>query len=367
VPKAKLTKRSVDALKPDEKAYTAWDTDLVGFGLRVRPSGERTYVLKYRIGREQAWFTIGRHGSPWTAEQARAEARKLLGDVARGVNPAAKRDADRAAINFAELCDLYMSEGVAHKKPSTLKSDRGRIELHLKPKLGRKRLDLLGRDDIERLLAEVKTGKVNPAAGARRGRGSLPAGGSGVAGQCVALASAILQFAVERKLRADNPARGVRKPPVRKMQRFLSPAELGRLADALTASLAAGGNPFATAAIRLLALTGARRSEILTLRWRNVDLERGLLLLDDSKTREKAIHLSPPAVEILARLPRIDDNEFVIAGGKPGAPYVGLSNFWQDVKAPAPKLAYVWRKSWSRTSRNPASTLRWGCQSLASC
>jgi integrase len=335
MPPLKLTKRNVDTLKPAAERYTAWDTEIKGFGLRVTPSGERVYVLKYRIEGEQRWFTIGRHGSPWTPDGARDEAKRLIGDVAKKIDPAAQRCADREAITFATLRDLYLAEGVAHKKQSTVAADRGRIKHHLKPLLGKKRVVAIGRDDIERLLVDVKAGKTKAGAPEKRRPGTLPKGGPGVAAQCVTLAATILQFAVARKLRDDNPARGVKKPPVRKLQRFLSDAELGKLADALKAYVDGGGNIYPAAAIRLLALTGARRSEILSLQWREVDLERGLLVLPDSKTGAKLIHLSPPAAEILDKLPHLDANEFVIAGGREGTSYQGLNAIWEDVRAAA--------------------------------
>jgi len=335
MPQIKLTKRNIDALEPGDQRYTAWDTEISGFGLRVTPCGERVYVLKYRLAGGQRWFTIGRHGSPWTPDSARKEATRLLGEVARGLDPAEKRSSDRAAMSFAALGDLYFAEGVAHKKPSTLHVDRGRFELHLRPLLGGKRADAITRADIERLLNDVIKGRTAASAPKKRRPGSIAKGGVGVAAQCVRLASAILQFAVGRGIRSDNPCRGVKVSPVRKMQRFLSEAELGRLADTLNREIEAGGNPFPVAAFRLLALTGARRSEIIQLRWRSVDFERQLLLLDDSKTREKVIHLSPPAIDILASLPRIEGNEFVIAGGKTGRPFVGLNKVWDRIRLSA--------------------------------
>ena len=292
-------------------------------------------MLKYRIAGRPRWYTIGRHGSPWTPDSARKEALRLLGDVAHGIDPAEKRAADRKTINFAELGELYFAEGAAHKKPSTLHVDRGRFRLHLLPALGARRVDAVTRADIEKLLNDVKSGRtLKPVSGKRR-PGSVAKGGQGVAAQCVTLASTILQFAVNRRLRADNPARGVKKPPVRKMQRFLSEAELGQLADALANEIEVGGNLFPVAAIKLLALTGARRSEIIQLRWGSVDLNRGLLMLDDSKTGEKPIYLSPPAIEILAGLPRVVGNDFVIAGGKAGRPFVGIDKIWDRVRASA--------------------------------
>ncbi len=229
MPTLKLTKRNVGTLKPAAEQFTAWDTELKGFGLRVTPSGERVYVLKYRIEGEQRWFTIGRHGSPWTPDEARDEAKRLIGDVAKKIDPAAQRRADREALTFGALCDLYLAEGVAHKKPLTIAADKGRIEHHLKPLLGRKRVVTIGREDIERLLVDVKAGKTKAAAPEKRRPGTLARGGVGVAAQCVTLAATILQFAVRRKLRDDNPAKGIKKPAVRKLQRFLSNTELSKL------------------------------------------------------------------------------------------------------------------------------------------
>ena len=227
----------------------------------------------------------------------------MLGEVARGVDPAEKRSADRKAITFGELCNVYLAEGVAHKKASTVRVDRGRIELHLKPLLGAKRADAVTRADVEKLLNDVKRGRSAAQKPQRRPPGSIAKGGAGVAAQCVALASTVLQFAVDRRIRSDNPARGIKKPAVRKMQRFLSEAEFARLANSLNEEERVSGNPFVAAAIRVLALTGCRRGEIEELRWRNVDFERGLLLLDNSKTREKAVYLSPPSCHNFERTP----------------------------------------------------------------
>jgi Arm DNA-binding domain len=208
MPQTKLGKRTIDALKPKTERYTVWDAGVSRFGLRVMPSGERVYVLKYRAGGQQRWYTIGRHGSPWTPDEARKKAKELLGDVEKGIDPAARRDADRQAITVSELCDLYLAEGVAHKKPLTLKADRGRILHHLKPLLGSKRADAVTREDISRVLREVQSGKTaasEPKKGDRR-PGSIARGGSGVAAQCVTLMGTLLAFAIERGLRKNNPA-----------------------------------------------------------------------------------------------------------------------------------------------------------------
>jgi integrase len=291
-------------------------------------------VLKYRFGGTQHWFTIGKHGSPWTPDAARDKAKELLGDITKGINPAARRDADKQALTVLVLCDLYLAEGVGHKKETTRKVDRGRILRHLKPLLGRKRVDAVTREDIKRLLRDVQSGKTaapEPKEGSRL-PGSIARGGSGVAAQCVTLMGTLLAFAIERGLRKDNPAHGVKKPPVRKMERFLSEEEIARLARALEDEAKASQNPYPAAAIKLLLLTGCRRAEILNLQWQHVDFERQCLRLPDSKTGAKVVYLNAPAATLLLELPHVAENPHVIAGSIKGAPLAGIDKIWFSVR-----------------------------------
>jgi integrase len=340
---SKITKRLVDAASPDPaKDAFWWDSELRGFGLKVTPAGVKVYVLQYHVGTgrnaRRRRLVIGRHGSPWTPEKARIEAKRLAGEIADGGDPLERRQQERKTMTIAELSDLYLAEGVAHKKTMTLLSDRARIEHHIKPLLGKRRLDHVTRADVERLLTDVKAGKtaVEPNREKRKA-GSIPRGGAGVAGQCVTLLGTLFAFAVKRGLRADNPAHGIEKPPVRKMQRFLSEQEIARLAAALHAEASASGNPFPVAAIKLLLFTGCRRSEIMDLRWEHVDFERGRegLRLPDSKTGEKTVHLNAPALALLNKLPRIKGNPFVIAGTRDGAAFGGLDKVWVRVRKAA--------------------------------
>jgi integrase len=335
MPQAKLTIRAVNAVKVKTNRFTVWDTKVSGFGLRVAPSRERTYVLKYRFNGEQRWHTIGRHGSPWTPEQARKKAKALLGEVEKGIDLAKRRDADRQAITLSGLCELYFAEGVAHKKPSTLKSDRGRIEHHLKPLLGRKRVDAITRGDVERLLVDVANGKTAASKTQKRLAGSVARGGKGVAAQCVTLLGTLLAFSVKRGIRLDNPAHGVKKPAVRKMERFLSETEIARLARALDEETEASGNPFPAAAIKLLLLTGCRRAEIMGLKWQHVDLERQCLRLPDSKTGGKVIYLNAPAIALLQDLRHVEGNLHVIVGATTTGPLVGINKIWERIRARA--------------------------------
>jgi hypothetical protein len=160
---ARLTKRAVDAAETGSVAAFIWDDEVKGFGLRIAPGGTKKYVLSYRAGRgrnaPQHRITIGKHGSPWTPDLARRELLRLLGIIATGADPAADRMAEARAMTLAVLCELYLAEGAGHKKPTTLKADRGRITNHIVPLLGKLRVDRITRTDVERMVRDVTVGR----------------------------------------------------------------------------------------------------------------------------------------------------------------------------------------------------------------
>jgi integrase len=335
---AKLTKRVVDAAKADGNAHFIWDHEIKGFGLRVAPGGAKSYVLNFRNGRgrkaPQHRITIGKHGT-WTPEQARREARRLLGTIAAGDNPAATRKAEARAMPLVALCELYLAEGAMHKKPTTLRVDRGRIKNHIVPLLGKLRVDHISRSDVERMQRMVAAGGTAVPVPQQRRRGNLAQGGRGVAAQCVAILGAVMTFGVERKLIDSNPVHGVKKPPSRCIEQFLSEAETARLGEALEAEAKATNDPYPAAAIRLLFFTGCRRSEILSLRWEWVDFDRAMIVLPDSKTGKKTVYLNAPALEVLANLPRQLGNPHVICGHRAGGAFVGLQKVCRRIQTAA--------------------------------
>ena len=331
--KGRITKRAVDAAKPAERDTYLWDADLSGFGLKATPAGRKVYLVQYRLGGRKGRtrrVTIGRHGSPWTPESARNEAKRLLGEVGAGRDPAEERTQTRGDLTIAELCDRYIAEGCATKKPSTVMSDKGRIECHIKPLLGRRKVTSISRPDVTRFLQDVASGKAATDLKTESGQPRVK-GGKGVATRTVGLLGGIFTFAVEIGLRPDNPVRGVKRFKDKKFERFLSPSELAQLGDALSMAQQDGENPFAIAAIRLLVLTGARKSEILTLKWEHVDTERGCLRLPDSKTGAKSIPLGAAALEALSKIPRVEDNPYVIPGLK-GRHLVDLYYNWECIR-----------------------------------
>lgn len=339
--RGKITKRVVDAAQSWSATYLVRDTEVKGFVLVVTPAGAKSYAVDYRAGSGRGApkrrFTIGKHGSPWTPETARADARRLLAEIAAGRDPAMARREERDALTFSELIDLYLAEGASHKKASTLKADRGRIEHHLRPLLGRLRADRIGRAEIERMRNAVSAGKTAEKidGGAKRRPGSIATGGKGAAAQCVALVGSIYGFGIGRGLYVDNPARGVKKAPVRKVERYLSEAEIARLAEALDAEAQESGNPYPSAAIKLLLLTGCRKGEIVNLCWDHVDFERQCLRLPDSKTGAKVVYLNAPARALLCEVPRMENTSRVVPGARAASSGPAIDKVWSRVRTAA--------------------------------
>jgi integrase len=238
-------------------------------------------------------------------------------------------------VTMAELCDLYLAEGCTGKKPSTILMDRSRVERHVKPLVGAKEVVSLTRGDLEQLMADIARGRSAIDEKTKKQGRAIVTGGKGTATRVMGMVGAMLNFAVARGLRPDNPAVGVKRFPDRKMERFLSSEEMQQLAASFSAAEARGDNLFALAAIRLLALTAARKGEILNLRWEWVHLERACLGLPDSKTGAKVIPLGSPAVDILKTLPRVKGNCHVIVGAVSGRPLVGLQKIWARIRAEA--------------------------------
>jgi site-specific recombinase XerD len=331
----RITKRTVDAAKTDEKDTFVWDSEIKGFGLKITPKGKKIYVLQYRFQRTLRRFTIGTHGNPWTPEQARSEALRLLGLAKDGKDPATAKQSDKDAITVSALCDLYLVDGVHGKSASTLATDKGRINRHIKPLLGRKRVKDLNMNDIKKFMRDVATGKtaINEKTG-KHGRARVT-GGEGTANRTAGLLGGILTFAIDGGIRSDNPVHGVKRYAEKQSERFLSPNELARLGDILTKAEQHGENQIAINGIRLLILTGCRKAEILTLQWSHVNFETGYLELPTSKTGQKRVPIGAPTLELLANLPRIEGNPYVLPGEKTGRHLVGLPRVWGRLRKEA--------------------------------
>ncbi len=320
--RGRITKRAVDALRPADDGAEAmlWDTELKGFGCRVQRGGGKSYVLHYRAGTGRGApirkLTIGRHGSPWTPETARSEAKRLLGLVESGADPAAEKIARQGAPTVADLAERFLAEHAeAKRKARTAVEYRRLLDKIILPALGKRRVADITRADVDKL---------------HHARRATPY----QANRLLAVLSKMFALAERWGLRPDgsNPCRHFEKFAEKKRERMLSPVELARLGDALVAY---GGSPYAVAAVKLLVFTGARLGEVLGLRREWIDFERGEARLPASKTGAKTLHLPPPALAVLAELPRLDGNPYVIAGAKPGAALVNLEKPWRAIRRPA--------------------------------
>lgn len=331
----RITKASVDALRPAGREFMVWDTDVPRLGVRVRPGGARVYVLRLRAGGRQRWITIGHHGDPWTPETARDEADRIIGQAAHvealretGAAPSSlrhpveARDHGKATPTLEAFAQRYLEEYARpHKRPTSAAADEANLRRAILPALGKLRLDAVTRADVTRFHLSRKDTPTN-------------------ANRCLALLSHMLNTAEKWGERPDgsNPCRHVDRFEESKRERFLSGEEMARLGKALGVVEKAGKvTPYGLAAVRLLVFIGARASEVLGLTWAAVNLKAGTVRLTRSKTGAKTLFLNPPARAVLASLPGEAGNPHVIVGGRIGKALTlsGLEQVWQDVRKEA--------------------------------
>lgn len=333
--------RDLENLPPDTTIWDEGKGAVAGFGARRQKSAAIYFFLRFRTkeGRSRC-PTIGRWGQPWTPDTARAEAKQIIGQVAAGRDPAGEKAHAKTAATVADLCDLYLeaaaegrilNRGKA-KKPSTLATDRGRVERHIKPLLGRHKVAAVTETDIEDFRDAVTAGKT--AGRFKTGpRGvARVTGGKGTAKRTLALLGVIFSFAVRRRMRPDNPVHGVETHRYAQRQRRLSAEEYGRLGRALGGAVDIW--PAALAAIRFLAVSGWRRGEVLNLRWSEVDICTRTATLADTKTGESMRPLAAEAVAILQQQPRAGALVFP-ALADPGKPMANFNKTWVKLRTRA--------------------------------
>ncbi|MCD1626864.1 tyrosine-type recombinase/integrase [Seohaeicola saemankumensis] len=349
----RLTKTVVDKLDPGAKDYFAWCGKLSGFGVRVWPNGKKTFVVQYRAGGRGAPTrrkSLGTFGVV-TVDQARKAAEDYLASAHLGNDLVGAERKVRAEMTVSQLCDEYIEHGMDTKKASTVKTDKGRINAHIRPLLGKKKISAVTRQDIERFLSDVAKGKTARDKRTSKGR-SIVTGGKGTATRTARLLGGIFTYAVNQGYLEANPRKGVKLYKDGSKDRFLNRDEIDRLLQTLEEAETIGLpwelredakakhrpkeenlrevlSPHVTGAIRLLLLTGCRLREILHLRWEEIDFERGFLLLPDSKTGRKTVYLSDVAVEVLRDIPRV--SSYVIAGSQQDKPRSDLKRPWQRI------------------------------------
>jgi integrase len=321
-----LTKRVIDAAAPHRTDTHLWDAKLRGFGLRVHPSGTKTFILKKRTaGGRQVKLTIGRYGE-LTVDQARNLATELAGELIRGNDPAADKRQARLNPRFDAFARRYLIEHCEiQNKPSTLRNSRSIVETILIPRFGAKAISEISHDDVLKLRNALRQKPYR-------------------ANRTIALLRHLMNWAEElgARPRHSNPCPKGTMLPEKKRNRFLAEDELVRLAKVLNAEEKEwrGHLPnFAyrlsvVVAIRLLVLTGARLGEILSLKWEDVDVKQRLIWLKD-KTGPKPIFLSEQALAVLRSIPRKKDNLHVIVGQRTGAPLTNLEKPWRRIRKAA--------------------------------
>jgi integrase len=337
----KLTKSIVDAATPRAKQFTIWCSELKGFGVFVQPSGSRTYFVDYR-NRDgvRKRMTIGRHGTI-TAEQARKLAIATLGETVRGEDPAEERVRRRRALTVKELCDRYLAatdqglilgKGDRPKKAGSLYVDRGRINRHIIPLLGKRPVQSLRPADISKFVGDVASGKSATIEKTSKKRGkSIVKGGLGTAARTVGLLGGILTYAVDQGLIDKNPAHGIRKPADGVRNRRLSDDEYRLLGQVLQRKAADEQFKTTVQIIRHLALTACRRGEAIGLRRSEVDVDGSCLRLVDSKEGASVRPVGLPVLDLLAPILAVDDEGFVFKGTVEGKPLVGFPKLWKKV------------------------------------
>ena len=310
----KLSKRTIDALSVERGDKVFWDSELLGFGVRVYPTGRKVYVVQTRAdSKDGKRVTVGRHGVI-SQEEARRRTALIVARIKAGEEPIpepmAATEAKRPTV--ADLAAMYMEEVVAARlKPASSKSYRYTIERHILPALGRKPAQSVDHAAVSAFHHSLSK---TPSA----------------ANRAVERLIRIYRAAEERELlpEGSNPRRQIainrqRRPRALPDRRGVSPSRPG----AGRGGKSGGAIMYAAMAIRLLLLTGCRKSEVLNLHWDHVDLEAREMRLPDSKTEPRTVQLSPAAAEILARIPRTDGNRHAIPGALNGNPMTGLQRY----------------------------------------
>lgn len=361
----KLTKRLAEAARPHGERYRfLWDSDLKGFALRVWPSGRKVFVYQYRDAQRRVQrMHLGELGKT-TVERARDAARMHAGHVAAAQtdptkDPARQRAAARAddtAPTLADLAELFLTNRRKRAKRNTVKEYTRLLEREVMPTLGAARVNDITRRDIERLLATMEE---RPA----------------LANNVHTTLRAVFNYALDHELRSDgkNPCARVRRYPLGSRKKSLTQPQYTALGAALARAKTKGlpvppalkklkhglskarrlklsgrrrgpyrldqdrvrlepANPIAVAVVRFLALSGWREGEALSLRHDVIDWDRGVAVLQDTKTGRSVRPLGAAALDVLRGVPTFASNPYIFPGAKPGDHLKEVKRLWLATK-----------------------------------
>ena len=310
----KLTKIIADKAqyqREGNERQVIWDSTLRGFGLRIYPSGQKSFVLEYRILGRKRQLTIGAYG-PLTVDMARELATKALASVIEGKDPLKEKQEGIGGKTIKALCEDYIER---HAKPhkKSWATDQRRIERTIIPAWGTRKVSAVTSVDVSKLHHEMTMQGIPYEAN-----------------RTIDLISTIYNLATRwGYYEGNNPAKGIQNNREKKRDRWITPQELPRVAKAINEE----ENIFARAAIWLYLFTGVRKSELLQAKWEDIDLQSKELRLRDTKAgRTHYVPLSSPALKILEDLPRLSDNPYIIPGAKQGSPWVELKKVWARIK-----------------------------------
>jgi len=316
--KGKISSRTVSAFKGTAgKDMCLWDTEVKGFGLRVQPSGRRSYIYKFRTpdGRRRN-RKIGEPES-LTAEAARRIVLGMVSDAALGKVVIDDKPKQKS-ITMRKMCDLYLEDYARlHKKPKSVEDDTRYINKDIKPRLGSKSLSEIRSKDIVKIHSSLADTPIK-------------------ANRLLALLSKIFNLSEEWEYRESNtnPTQHIRKYKETPRERFLTQDEIIVLEKVLAdAEQKNEVSPSVIHALRVLLMTGARLQEVLTMKWEYVDFEEGKINLPDSKSGKKTIWLSDKARDYIDGIPHKRGNPFVFPGQRTGSRLVNLQKPWRKLRA----------------------------------
>ncbi|MBX9804550.1 MAG: site-specific integrase [Alphaproteobacteria bacterium] len=313
----KLTKWVVESIKPDKsEELLVWDSEIRGFGVRVYPTGRKTYFVQYR---NEFFRTrrkkIGVHGAV-TAEQAREIAKGLLGDVAKGGDPSQEVQARRIKPSFADLAKEYLEfYAKTNKRPKSYREDEKMLEGIILKRWADKKVEELTAQDIQHLHHELKDTPY-------------------MANRVRALLSKMLNIAIQWKWRTDNPVNGVQKYQEQKRNRWLDEVEL----EKLWGSLESYHNQNVANAIWLLVLTGSRRGEVLSATWDQFDLEKGIWTKPAHTTKQNRMEhlpLSSQVITLLKGMKEISRDDHLFPGRVHGKSLQDIKKAWKTIQTKA--------------------------------
>lgn len=340
----RLTKTVADDALPGTKRYVIWDTEIAGFGLRVYPTGSKSWIFEYRPeggGRDanKRRMKIGTT-KDMTADQARKQAKLHRASATLGGDPQAEKNEKRAAISVKELAHEFMEKSVKAMNAANTADSYQDAFKHILPALGARKADSVKKSDLGSLHYDLRNTPI-------------------MANKVLAVFSSMMSYGMRMELieKRENPAKDVKKFPENIVTRFLSIEELERLGEVLEEAETVGipwtidtdkktkhvpktnqrtvASPHAVAALRLYLLTGARLREILHLKWSSVDLNRGVLKLGKAKGGPREVIASTATIDILRNLKRV--GEHVIASDSAGKqdekPRYDLKGPWYNIRA----------------------------------